>query len=140
MSNKVFMFLLGCTLSLSAQWAYTRVEGPQPYTNVHLLSLDPVPDKGYRVVANFDKKSGCDFVLLRVLGSTLGQWKQLPYEVEKIDGRTQGKQTLDLTVLTGDTAYSLIEIRTRHTCKVGDDTEIVDKVFMTMDVSREYAD
>lgn len=139
MLNKVMMFLLGCTLSLSAQWAYTRVEGPQPYTNVSLLSLDPIPDKGYRVVANFDKKSGCDFVLLRVLGSKLGQWKQLPYKSEEVDGRTPGKQTLDLVVLTGGIDYSLIEIRTRHICKVGDDTEIVDKVFMTLDVSRDYA-
>lgn len=136
MSNKVFMFLLGCALSLSAQWVYTRVEGPQPYSNVVLLDLEPIPSKGYRIVANFDKKPGCDFVLLRTLGSKLGQWKRLMYEGVEVDSRTSGKQTLDITILTGDTVYSLIEIRTRHTCKVGGDTEIVDKVFMTLDVSR----
>lgn len=123
--------LFGALFLAVSQVVFHYIEGPVPYTDVHVESLERT-DAGYIVDAHF-LKTDCTFVRLEAFGINTGVPLYLDWVAE--DGspardydRSLGFQRLVILVKDGGKDYETIELRTRHDC----DGVFVDKVFATI--------
>lgn len=130
-SNLVWGLVLGCLFTLIAQVVTVYINGPQPYDNVVVESVEKT-DSGYIVTANFTK-AGCSFRRLEVFGVNTGvpiylEWGPLDGSPSTDYDRSIGRQHLKIQISSADWNFDTIEIRTRHDC----DGVAVDKVFATI--------
>lgn len=115
-------------------------EVPEPYTDVELVQVAWMGDDVH-LSANFIKNDECVFEELKIFVQTKdGTWRTLPYF--DIDGqpdgdRLEGQQTLDLGIANVGHLrenVAVLEMRTRHNCRVGDSFVKNDKVFVHVEV------
>jgi hypothetical protein len=123
--------LLGLFFTIATQASFWVLSAPQPYKDVVVTELERT-DEGYVVHANFIK-TACTFKRLEVFGINTGipvylEWKAQDGSPATDYDRSIGKQHLIILVITTESDYDTLEIRTRHDCN----GQLVDKVFATI--------
>lgn len=129
MKNNIFWgMLLGLFFTVVTQVAFWTFSEPHPYKDVTVTGAKRT-EEGYVIHANFIKTE-CKFKRLEVFGVNTGvpvylKWSALDGSPSTDYDRSIGKQQLIILVVTADTDYDTLEIRTRHDCA----GQLVDKVF-----------